>query len=604
MIRKIYLIISIICWLVGGSAVAEEISFEAQIDTDVIELGSSLQLNLTVNGSDSTPPIQLPQIDGIETRYLGPSTQVSIINGQMSRSNAMIFTVIPLRTGEFQIPPMTITINNKDYTSRALSFKVVDSGTLTPRSSTGPNNSVSGLQDKIFIVLGTSKKEAYLNEPVPLVIKLFINELQVRNLSYPTFAHDGFNVDQFGEPRRYNQTMGGTGYQVIEFKTFIYPTRTGELSIGPANLNANILIKSSRRSSIRGGVFDDDFFNSFFGNYDVQGVALESADLNIHVLPLPEEGKPANFSGAVGKYDFDMSVSPSEVKVGDPLTVRMKAGGQGNLRSIELPAYTDSKDFRAYDPKITEQNSEKMLEQVVIPNHENIFELPAVQFNFFDPDEKKYHTITKGPFSLKVDPLAKGEEGKVVGLNASSVSAPMVVAPEELGRDIRYIKENIGRLQKQGETLLRNFAFRGLLVIFILGWLGLWANYQIQQRLKTDLRFARRLQAPGRARAGLAQAKSFLDKMDTRAFYDRLFKTLQDYLGNKFHLPSGGVTVEAIRKMLPDDTKSQEAVERVRQIFNECEFVRYASGDTDVEKMRSALAATEETIDLFERSYR
>lgn len=608
--RKLFYILTalILGLTVCGPALAEDISFEASVDTDTVELGSSLQLTLTVSGADAMPPIELPKIDGLETRYLGPSTQISIINGQMSRTTAAVFTVIPLQTGEFTIPAVTITVNGKDYSSRPVTFKVVGSGTLSPQSTTSANNTAAGLQDRIFIVLGTSKNEAYLNEPIPLVIKLFINDLQVKNIQFPTFAHDGFAADPFPEPRRYNQSLGGVNYHVIEFKTFIYPTRTGDLTVGPAKLNANILIKSSRRSRDPfdrfGSIFEDEFFEGILGAYDVKGVTLGSAELGIKVLPLPEEGKPQDFSGAVGKYEFDMTVSPSEVKVGDPLTVRMKVSGYGNLKAVTMPAYSDSKDFRAYDPKIGEENSVKTLEQVVIPNHAGVSEVPAVRFSYFDPDEKTYRTITKGPFSVKVEALPKGEEAKVVGLAPGSAVTAAPPVAEELGRDIRYIKEDLGRSRRKGEAVYQNFIFIGFLTALILGWPGLWIGYGVQERLKTDVRFARRLQAPRQARLGLARAKDLLEENDSRGFYDVLFKTLQDYLGNKFHLSSGGVTVEAVRRVLPADNKSQTALGRVREIFEECEFIRYASGVADTEKMKTALRLTEETIDLFERNFR
>ncbi len=584
---------------------AQDISFNASIDPNLVELGSSAQLTLTINGADSVPAVQLPKVDGLETRYVGPSTQVSIIDGKMSRSTALNFTVIPLKTGEFKIPAITVSINNKDYVSQPILINVVNPGTATP-SPADANAPAATLKDKIFIVMGTSKKEVYLNEPVPLFIKLFINNVQVKNIQYPSFEHDGFTVDEFKEPRRGTQDLGGTNYQVLEFQTYMYPSRTGDLTLGPTKLGANIVFKSARKNGSPfnqfGSVFDDDVFENVFGAYDVKTVMLESAQLGIKVLPLPEEGKPANFPGAVGKYDFDMTVSPNQVKVGDPITVRMKVTGDGNLKAINMPAFKDSADFKFYDPKITESDGTKILEQVVIPANDHVSGLPAVNFGYFDPAEKKYTEITKGPFPLTITPLEKGEESKVVGLSSPAQVASSSVK-EDLGQDIHFIKEDPGVFQNKGFVLYQSGVFIGLSVISFLIWLGLFINYKFMSRLKTDVRLARRLQAPRQAKAGLAMARIFLDKADMRNFYDSLFKTLQEYFGNKFHIPSAAVSANAIAPLMRANPRKEETLKIVSELFSECELVRYASGEADSEKMKSALRRAEEIIDLFERSY-
>jgi hypothetical protein len=603
-LKSVFLIVMLSMVAGPQSAFAEDVSVEATVNTTTVELGSSLRLTITINGVEA-PAVQLPKIDGLELRYLGPSTKISLINGKMSRSTGLMFTAIPLKTGKLQIPSVTIPLSGKDYTTTPIDITVVDSGKLQSPSS--PNstaaNSQAALQDKIFIVLSSLKKEVYFSEPVPISIKLFISDLAVKNVQYPTIRAEGFTVEPFAEPDRGHQVMGGIAYQVIEFKTYIYPTRAGDLSLGPAKLGANIMIQSSRRSDIPGdlgNVFDNDIFDEFMGRYDTKTVMLESAGLGIKVLPMPEEGKPANFSGGVGKYNFNMTVSPIEVKVGDPLTVRMRVSGDGNLKAIEMPAFKDSKDFKVYDPKISEQNGEKTLEQVVIPKHDQVKELPAAEFSYFDTAEKKYFTITKGPFPLAVSPLAKGEESKVVGLSPTANSIIVDQQPEELGKDIHFIKENIGAIQKCGSVLYRGAGFITLLLLTVLAWLGLLGNYLFRQRLTRDHRLARRLQAPRQAKAGLAQAAVFLEKGDTTNFCDALVKTLQEYFGNKFHVPTNTVTVAMIAGHLKNN--NDKVVEDLRQIFSECELVRFASAQISADKMKNHLQRAQEAIDFFERN--
>ena len=587
---------------------AEDIRVEAAVDKTTLELGSSAQLTLTIYGADGVSVIQIPQIDGLETQYRALAMQNSNSNGKKSRSTSFFYSVIPLKTGQILIPAFTIPIKGKDYLTKPITINVVKSGSMNSTNPAAQGSNATSLQDRIFIVLATSKKEAYLGEPIPMVIKLFINDLSVKNVQYPTFSHDGFTVEDFTEPRRGQQTLGDITYQVMEFRTFLYPTRTGDLSLGPAKLGANILIKSSRRQGIPGefnSIFSDDLFDNFIGRYETKTIMLESANLGLKILPLPEEGKPADFSGGVGKYNFDMTVSPSEIKVGDPLTVRMRIAGDGNLKAVNMPIIKDSKDFKVYDPKIVEQNGEKILEQVVIPNHAKITELPVTHFSFFDPVEKIYRTVTKGPFPLTVTPLAKGEEAKIVGMTSSTTSTvPVVTTPEELGRDIHFIKEDVGRLQKRGFIIYQAGWFVGMCVLFVLVWAGLLLNYEFKKKFTADTRFVRRWQAPRQAKNGLSQAAAFLAQNDVRNFYDTLYKTLQDYFGNKCHIPSASITADIVAEHFKNHSRKEEFIDNLKVIFAECELVRFASIDISDEKMKATLRLAEEIIDFSERNYK
>lgn len=593
--------------VIAGSVVAQDITAVATVNATEVELGTAFQLTVTVTGADAVPPVQLPKIDGLESRYLGPSTRVSIINGKMSRSTGLMFTVIPLKTGQFQIPAVTIPINGQEYTTEAIAITVVDSGGLNSGQANGTNqNSASALRDKVFIVLSTAKKQSYLNEPIALSIKLFMSDLDIKNVQYPSFEHEGFVVDSFEEPLRGQQVLGGVNYQVMEFHTFIYPTRTGQLTLGPAKLAANILIKNSRgdrQADGFGDFFADDLFDNFLGRYETKTIMVESANIGLKISDLPDEGKPADFSGGVGKYKFEMTVSPTAVKVGDPLTVRMRIAGDGNMKSVTFPLLKGSDDFKVYDPKISQHDGEKILEQVVIPKNDRVTALPAVGFSYFDPVDEMYRIVTQGPFALTVSPLAKGEEAKVVGIPVGDSAQVGNVVPEKLGRDIRFIKETMGPLQKRHFILYWDVRFILGFVSFVLIWLGLWIHFQYMKRLTTDIRLARRLHAPKQARNDLAVAGRFLHEKDVRKFYDSIFKTLQEYFGNKFHLSAGAISVDVLKEYLKVKDMQDKTLTTLREIFNECDLVRFASGQVLDDKMKSTFQRAQEIIDFFERNY-
>ena len=585
---------------------AADITFHAMVDQTAVELGAGFQLTLTVDGTQSVDPIEIPEMDGLKARYLGPSTRVSIINGQFSGSVAFLYNVYPVKLGQLQIPAISTVIDGETYTTQPIDIQVVDQGELSAQTQDQAVPNIS-LQDKIFVIMGLPKAEFYINEEIPITIQLFVNGLSIRDIHYPEFEHVGFSVEEYQPPKRYKQIVGGIKYDIIEFKTKADPIRMGGLTLGPTKLNCNIVFQMARNRSRRGGfdsIFDDDFFNDFLGRYETRSVTLESDPLDIQVLPLPKEGRPENFTGAVGKFKFNVTVSPVEVKVGDPITVRMSISGDGNLKSIEMLSFEklwkDKKSFKYYKPQINEENGVKTIEQVVVPRTDKIKEIPEISFNYFDIGKKQYKTVTHGPFALTVQKLEEGDALKVVGLGQSEELK--LLQDEHLGQDIRFIKERPGRWYTSGRHLYNNFIFLFIVFLSVVVW-GVFAGvYSVTHRIKTDEKFARRLQAPRQAKRGLHQARSFIQKGNQKDFYDCLFKTLQQYFSNKFHMPVGSITVDAVRNILRTKGLGDEVAEKIRDVFGQCEMVRYASAQLDKVKMDENYKSAAEIIDYFERN--
>jgi len=598
--------VTFVLLLIANCVQAQDIFFEASVHTNKVFLQAVLQLRLTFKGAQNVPAPELPPIDGFEARYLGPSTQVSIVNGQYSSLVTHNYNLFPQRVGKFQIPSIRVEISGKSYTSDPIDVQVVDtpvSSTYQPGKEDQP--APTSIKDKIFLTIEIPKTQVYLNEKIPVTIKLFINELSVRDVQYPEFKPAGFTVEEFSRPNQYNQTVGGIAYDVIEFTTFISPTRTGQLIVDPVKLGCNILYRSfQKRSPLDdfSGLFDNDIFDhdfgGLFGGIERRPVMVQSADLNLDVLPLPDEGKPEDFSGAVGKFDFKVQASPLRVSSGDPITLKMTVEGDGNLKAIALPAFSQSDDFKVYDPQTKEDGGRKILEQVLIPRSERVTQIPAVRFNYFDTQNHSYQTIVQGPFTVEVTKPSREEAFKVVEQSKSDV-APTPVE-ESLGRGIIFIKEKPGNFRAVGYHVYKTPAFVGLAIISLIIFIGFFITHQQTHRLKTDVAYARKMRAPKRARQGLEQARQLMEKGKQKEFYDTVFKTLQDYFSHKLHLPVGSITVEAIAGILKGNNRDF-VLERLRTVFSECEMVRYAAVSQDSAKMKEIFARTQEIIDFVER---
>ncbi len=614
-LKKFFILLCLGTWTLGlwsQPSYAEDQTFEATVDSNQISLGAATQLRLTFKGGKPDEVPKLPVIDGFESSYVGPTSNITIYNSQVSSTVSHVFSLFPMKEGKFQIPAISVSVGGKTMTSQPIDIEVVQGS--APGGSVGTATEpapLASIKEKIFMTLETPKKEVYLNEKVPVTIKLFVNGLAVNDIQYPQFLHNGFSKTEFEKPKQYKQNIGGVAYDIVEFNTNVYPSREGELDLGPAQLLCNLIFQSSnqRRAAGQSEFFDDDFFNGFFNNYQKKTITVNSADLKIKVVSLPEEGKPADFSGAVGKFDFNATASPLDVTVGDPVTVRMSVTGEGYLPAVKLPVFTETEKFKVYDPEIKEENGVKTSDLVIIPRSEELTEIPPIAFNFFNPETKSYQTLTRGPFPVKVHRSADAESSAPLPQPTpqTPTSAPTVqkpAAPEKFGQDIVFIKDQPGSLRKLGSHLYKNPFLIFLQILLLVGWIGLAVFYRYQQRMQSDVVYARRLLAPKKAHKGIEQARQNLESGRGKEFYDTVFRTLQEYLGNKLHLSSGAVTLDGIEKEFQKHRIGLDSLQKIKTVFTECDMVRYASHPSDFSKMQVVLKRVEEIIDDLERHWK
>jgi len=590
---------------------ADDIKFEVSVDRDKVSLGQSVKLNFSFYGVQSIPAPEAPQIESFQTRYLGPSTRVSIINGKASTSITHIYTLLPFKTGAFTIGPFTVNYKGDVYTSKPIKLEVVE-GPVEELPWSLDREGQAELKDRIFLVLEVEKTNVYLNEIIPATVKLYMQNLTVRDIQYPQFKREGFSMEEFQEPKQYQQVigkvLGGVLYDVIEFKTNIFGIKTGKFMLGPAQLSCNLIVKRERGARQRsrakdffGGFFDDFFsaepFEEFFGGYEAYPLTLESAQIPITVIGLPQEAKPVEFDGAIGDFKFELEAGPQELRVGDPITLRVIIEGQGNFNTVRSPQLSSQEGFKVYEPEVTLKENKKIFEQVLIPTTENVQTIPVIKFSFFNPKKESYETITKGAIAIKVIKPQKEEGFRMVGLPGVELEP---LKEEILGRDIAYIKESPGKLKRKGAYLYKNKGFLLFQTLPLLVLITLLVTHKKRERLKTDIPYARWLHAPKKAKKSFNKAKALLESNNAHDFYEVIFKTVQEYLGDKLHLPTGGITSSIVDEILKPKGVGQEILTILRDIFAECDMARYAPLEFSQIQMLGTLEKLEEVINYFE----
>jgi len=374
----------------------------------------------------------------------------------------------------------------------------------------------------------------------------------------------------------------------------------GKFLLKQAVIKCNVLERKKRGRVPFEDFYDDDLFQKFFGNVDIFPLELESREISMTILPLPEEGKPADFTGAVGNFTFRVEVNPRKLKVGDPVTLKMTVGGDGSFNTVMPPKTDFGSDFKTYEPRVSQKGGNKIFEQVLMPTTKAVKEIPAISFSFFDPDKKKYRTITTEPVPVEV---AKPEKIEGLKIIENGKTTPLRPTKEEvIGSDILYIKESPGALRKKGTYLFKNKAFLFLQFLALVAFIALVMVQKRQARLKKDVRYRRRLVAPKKAKASLKKAEVLLRKKNAEEFYRIIFKTVQEYFGDKFHLPAHGITITIIDEVLRPKAVTEDVLMKLKSIFEDCDLARYAASSFDAVKMQGTFKKTCEVVDYFERA--
>jgi len=578
------------------NAHAADITVRARLDTAELPVGQSTTLAIEVQGAQDVPAPELANVGDLTVRYIGPSTQISIVNGRMTSSITHRYSVAPQKAGRFTLGPIAIPYQGSTLDGGSVTLTAVAAGT-SARANRARGNAPAAAPGgrPIQLSLTTPKTAVYLHERLPVVVRLSVGNVRVSGLEYPRVPGDGFALEAFPQPsQRAEQTANGR-IQVVEFRTILTPHRSGSLTIGPATMAMNQAAQQRR---------GDPFFSSFFGGRQ-QEIEVASEPIVLEVAPLPTTGRPASFGGGVGTFTMQISAAPREVAEGDPVTVTIKIRARGSLEQVTPPSFADTETLRTYPIQQTSQGGadtadvqERVFEQVVIPGRAGTETLPGLELGYFDPDAAAYRTTRTAPIALRVTPRAADDpRPQVVG------AAPQLLEKEEtLGRDIVFIKDAPGHLAPIGSRLYRRPSFWLLQPLPLLAWLGVVLYDRRRKRLHGDAGYARFTRAGRRARRALALAESARASGDRRAFYDQITRTVSEYLAAKLALPPGGVTAETVAARLDDQRIPSAVADEVRDLFATCERVRFAPDAADESDMQHTLARATGIIRSVERT--
>jgi hypothetical protein len=572
---------------------AEGAGLVASIEPSEIALGESAQLSVSVTG-DAAPP-HIPKVDGLEIESAGRSTQIQIVNGQVSRSTSFLYDVRPLRTGSFTVPALEgASASGEPLSTGPLALRVVPPGAgraaAPPASQSGGNAepdaaNAAPTQGPHFEIV-RSKEELFVGQLEPVELRLLVPDgVELTELAAPSLAGAGFTITPLSQeqPREVHTVIDGVPTMVLTWHAAVSAVKPGAQQLD-GSVEAVVAQREPARVRRGGhpGLFGDDFFggsllDQFFGNVRRQRLHLASQPLQIEVQPLPEAGRPADFAGAVGEFRFAAQAKPARATAGDPVTLELSVDGRGNFDRVSLAGLGNGDGFKAYTPSArfegkdpTGLEGRKLFEQTIIPERGGAQTVPAQSFSYFDPKTRQYVTLHSDPLPLEVAgaPAPKQTAGAAQGAEDSSTASASSVLP---------LMSDLGRLRHDTTPLFLRPGFFVACGLPLLG-LGVCAGIGWRRRRRLEPGRARAIAAERAVSESLRAMDDACARADAPAFHAAARRALQARLGHRLDVNPAAVTLADVEARLVDEPRLAASV---RRVLEEADAFAYAGSAPD-----------------------
>ena len=549
-----------------------------------VAVGEQFRLTYTVN-TDDAKGFRAGAIPDAFDVLMGPSTSTQssfqMVNGHTSSSSSITYTYIlsANKNGSFTIPAAHVTAAGKNISSNELYIKVSGQAQQggaqrqNPQSSTGEvraaGTAISG--SDLFIKVTASKQHVREQEPILLTYKVYtlvgLTQLNGKMADLKSFYTREVPLPQ--EKQFHIETLNGKPYRTVTWQQYVmFPQVTGKLEV-PSITYEGIVVQQNRNVDPF-----EAFFNGGSGYVEVKK-QIKAPGITIQVDPLPQ--RPANFSGGVGSYSISATLDHTEVKANDPVKLRVEVSGVGNMKLLRQPKVKFPKDFDHYDAKVTDNTKlttnglegSIVYEFLAVPRHQGDFEIPAVEYVYFDTKSNQYKTVRTESFKLHV---AKGS-------GSSSTVYGGQEDVRQLNRDIHYIKTGPTRQHAIGDFFFGSTAYWVTLAVLFLGFVSLFIIFRKRAIERADVVKQRAGRANKVATKRLKKAARLLKDGKQGEFYDEVLRALWGYVGDKLNMPVEQLSRENISQQLQAHNVSEETINLFIGALDECEFARYAPGD-------------------------
>lgn len=562
---KLKLYIFFIMLLSIATVTAQDVSFVAKANKKKLGINERLRVDFEVNQDGDN--FKRPSFEGFKV-FSGPNQSVSrsYINGKGTYSKTFSYTLIPTKRGKFTINQAEITINGEIYKSPPLEITV----TAAVNKPKDGNDAAYIASENIHLVAEISKTNPYLNQAFTVVYKLYVSQntsvSNWREIDSPKFADFwSQNIDekQFkiyegeyqGEPYRY----------VILRRTVLYPQKTGKLNIEPLSLSVSVAVPTTRRD--------------IFGRFLTQNanITVSAKNRTIQVKPLPIDGKPDDFTGAVGDFDFTVTTDKRTLDASEAFQLSVEAKGNGNLKLFDLPKPNLPSKLEVYEPENADKvrtnlggmSGLKKNTYTVVPAFKGKYPIPSISFSYFNPKTERYERKTSNEIVIEV---LNGP----VDTNASSTTTPNTTNRQQVvaaDKQFAYIKSTANLQSITKKQFFKSGLFWALTGIpFFLIPIAMIVRKK-RQAYSNDVQGNRIRKADKLARKFLSEAKKNLGSQ--KEFYIAMERALHNYLKAKLNIQTSEMSKDRITRLLKEREVDESTTIEFINLLESCEFARY-----------------------------
>ncbi len=529
------------------------LSVIATVDQNNLSLDDVFEYTVEATDASENPQVDISPLSKNFLTISGPSQQTNIswVNGRMTSTRSLSWTLSPKKTGHLYIPALSVKLGKSNLKTNPIKIQVLKKATSYKKEDS-PNH---------FIQVQVDKETAYLGEQITVTYQLFTRtDLSIESVDLPEFV--GFWTENLYSPRQINMrevSLSGVRYKKAKlYSVALFPTKTGKLSLAPYTVNAKVFVESNK-SRRRDPFFD--VFDTFSSRQSVRKV-LKSEIKTIHVLDYPKD-KPSDFTGAVGSYTIKSSVDVNNVKANEAVTFYIEVSGSGNLSLFSLPDLTFPSTMEVFPPASEikkdsfrdEITGTMRWEYVIIPRQPGEFNLPRVELPFFNPKTKNWKRAKAHSIQVSVAP----------GSNLSS--SPQGLTKQEvelLGKDIRYHRTEIPKWNQEKDISLIVVVFYFLAACGFI-FPGIINSYQHKHLQGAEVR---------KSKKALQKAIKSIKNLREDEF-DLCAGVIYKFLKEKFYLKTDVMDPSTVSRLLESVISSQELNELV-ELLNRFDAGRYS----------------------------
>ncbi|MEY8868061.1 BatD family protein [Meridianimaribacter flavus] len=561
-LKNITLLIALLVTSIGIS----QVKFEAKVSKTKLGINERLRIDFEMNkdGDNFTPPdFQDFTVIG------GPNTSVSNtwLNGKRSFSKTYSYFLAPKKRGKFTIKQATIEIDDQVYKTQTVSVEV----TAAVSRPNDPDNAENVANENIHLVAEISKTNPYLNEAITVVYKLYVssstgvsNWREIDNPRYNDFWSQNINIKGL---KVQNGTYNGEDYRyVVLRKTVLYPQKSGKLEIEPLSLDVTVDVPTNRRD-----IFGGRLMTSIHRT-------VSAGSKTINVKPLPESTKPADFTGAVGDFDFNISASKNQLNASESLQLKVEVSGNGNLKLFNLPKITVPSSLEIYEPEHSE-NVRTNLDgtqgsisdsYTVVPQFKGKYPIPSVSFSYFDLKTETYKRVSSKEIIIDVLEGPTNNSASDNSITTAANNKQKVVLSND---QFAFVKTETNLTPTTTTHFFKSTGFWSALLLPLLA-IPLAIVFRREKEKRNADVFGNKIRKADKlAKKYLSEAKRALGIKE--AFYIALEKALHNYLKAKLHIETSDLSKDKIQALLAEKSVDASVVSEFIEILKNCELARY-----------------------------